>query len=621
MSQDPPYLANLRPLLKGKSDGQIEMWLACQKNIERKTGLTQHDHRMRALSRLFPDRIHHDWRERVVRGYQVCRDAGIKEYMVAGSSNSNKTSTFSDLALELWWEQPEVTTIYIASPYKEATQVGLWARILEQFDSATSLDPKLPGRVKPSDNKIVLDEKNPLAFIQVVTVDDIGKLVGKKSKDFGRGLMLIMIDELPALPGGGRALLSVMSNLRSVPNMMLIGAGNFAEIDDGMGRFCEPSNGYDSIKHRIDDLHEWKTRRGGLVYRFDGHQSPNVRAGKDIYPFVTTIAYLEDLAKTEGGINTAGYYRYGRSFPMMDMSEFTVLNSSKLDAGRCSEDVVWLEEPFTYGAFCDPGFGGDPTILQPFRFGWAMLGGKRTQVFDAWMPPHLIPILIGKKDEEGNELTAERQVVEGCMEYCEANGIPPEHFGFDGSMRAGIVQEFLTRWSLLVNPVDFGGLPTERPISAVKEAKTWREVVMNFVSELWFATASVVQSGQFRGIGLVPKAREQLCRRRWSYKGLRKKQVETKDEYKSSNENKSPNEADALVGCVEMARRLGFVLDGVAPGGSGVMELHRVLSEIANRAKVKRYLENKLPSGRLHDTSGGKHLGRAHLNSNFPRRG
>ena len=173
----------------------------------------------------------------------------------------------------------------------------------------------------------------------------------------------------------------------------------------------------------------------------------------------------------------------------------------------------------------------------------------------------------------------------------------------------------------MVNPVDFGGLPTERPISAVKEAKTWREVVMNFVSELWFATASVVQSGQFRGIGLVQKAREQLCRRRWSYKGLRKKQVETKDEYKSSNENKSPNEADALVGCVEMARRLGFVLDGVAPGGSGVMELHRVLSEIANRAKVKRYLENKLPSGRLHDTSGGKHLGRAHLNSNFPRRG
>jgi hypothetical protein len=236
------------------------------------------------------------------------------------------------------------------------------------------------------------------------------------------------------------------------------------------------------------------------------------------------------------------------------------------------------------------------------------------------MPPRQIPVLIGKLDENGKEMTAEAQVVEGCMEFCDMNGIPPENFGFDGSMRSGIVQEFLSRWSLKVQPLDFGGMPTDRPMAATPNSKTWREYATNFVSELWFATASLIQSGQLRGIQISPNGKDQLCRRRWAYQGLRKRQVEPKAEYKAANEGKSPNEADAIVGAVEIARRLGLVLHGVAPGGGAINELAKILSEIRRNAQVKRYLENKLPSGRLHDISKTNNLGRSHLNSSIPRR-
>ena len=72
-----------------------------------------------------------------------------------------------------------------------------------------------------------------------------------------------------------------------------------------------------------------------------------------------------------------------------------------------------------------------------------------------------------------------------------------------------------------------------------------------------FNTAAVIQRGQFRGADLISTAIAQICRRKWSARGT-KKQIETKKEYKSGNQGKSPDDADVLCGGVEMAIRKGF---------------------------------------------------------------
>lgn len=112
---------------------QIELRLASIYGVERLTGRTQAFHRAEALRWMFPSRISHPWRDQLLNAFQKCRSEGIKELMILGASNSTKTSTFADLIVEIWMECPEATSIYLCSPYEDATETGLWARVLEQF--------------------------------------------------------------------------------------------------------------------------------------------------------------------------------------------------------------------------------------------------------------------------------------------------------------------------------------------------------------------------------------------------------------------------------------------------------------------------------------------------------
>lgn len=168
------YIAVLRsrlPEFEKLSHVQIELKLAALPDVESLTGYSQHDHRRRAMALLFPSRIDHPWREKVLRAFHHCKVNGIKELMLLGSSNSTKTSTISDIIVELWLECPEATSIYITSPYKDATETGVWARVLEQFTEAKLENPELPGHTRTGE--IYQHKNNPLSFIKVVSIDEV----------------------------------------------------------------------------------------------------------------------------------------------------------------------------------------------------------------------------------------------------------------------------------------------------------------------------------------------------------------------------------------------------------------------------------------------------------------
>lgn len=619
------YLQTLRATFPGQSDLALELMCAADCRLQKLTGRTEHQHRMSALKLLFPSRVEHEWRERAMRSFYEAKIREKKEILWLGSSNSNKTGSMADLLLELWWEHPESTSIYITSPYEDATETGLWARILEQFDEATGLHPWLPGKVKASENMIVMYDRNPLSFIKVVTVDKVGKLVGKKSKNFLEGIMIIAGDEMPEFKSAGQALRDVLKNIRSVPNFYLLGAGNFADINDLLGVLAEPDieGSYESLN--VDYDQQWDTRRGGIAIRFDGHQSPNLRAGHDFLPFVTTKAYLADLAKTEGGTRTPGYYRYGRSFPMLDFNEFTVTNAVKVKAGGAYEKLEWSSDPVIFGAHCDPGFGGDPCILSFWRCGTAFEYGQPIQVWELLEAPMTIPLEVGKKDAAGNDIIIDDQIALACKAELAKRKIPHSHFSFDGSMRAGIVQSMMRIIGVSVVAIDAGGPATKRVLSAVKQVvdpsekvepskrkiKTAREEFSNFATEMLFAASSAIDSRQLRGLQLSREAVSQLCTRRWRWNGKRR-EVEPKVSresgareknwgYKSHSGGKSPNESDSIVGGIENARRLGFKLNGVAVGQGGIIDM---LDEMRRAADVRSFVEagyrEALPAGTLH---------------------
>lgn len=614
-----PYLKKLSAGMPDKSEVELELLAAHSVALARSTGNPRAFHRRRAMELLWPERVWHEWREQRVASVDECLRGGIKELMWIGSSNSNKTADLADVALTLWWSKPELTSIYVTSPYETATELGLWAYIQEQFAHAQELHPCLPGKIRYSDSSIVQYERNPRSFIRVATVDQIGKLVGRKSRNFMEGNLIFLADELPAFsPMAGRNFLKTLPNLWSVPNMLLIGAGNFANIDDALGIACDPDedeipNGYEGFNP--DKHFRWRTKRRGLVLRFDGLQSPNVRKGKDVYPFVTTLDYISQLAAMPGGLQSAEAMRFIRSAPMTSMNEFTITSAERIRAGGAYDPFEWRGGERRRCAFCDPGFGGDACVIQKLEFGWqALPSGERREIISLLGAPHIIPIIVGKV-VDGKEVPAEDQIVDGAREHCREFNIPPNHFGYDGSMRANIGAKFASRWSAQTIPIDSGGPATSRKVSA-GNPKLWKDQVDRFISELWFATAGIVDSYQLKNLQLSPKAATQLSTRKWAWVGKRKKGIQTKLEYKEDMKKQgkkmeSPGEADALVGGIEIARRIGFTATAGVLSGSLDVVLSMIREKEGRSAMDALKKSAGLKSGQLHVTHAGQSSSRS----------
>jgi hypothetical protein len=608
------YLDKARRKFPGRTDVELELMCSGIRAVSEWTGKSPHEHRRSAMEMLFPSRKWHEWREQRVQSVQECLSQRIQELSWIGSANSNKSADMADMALTLWWTRPELTSIYVTSPYETATELGLWAYICEQFDEAKSYHPKLPGKRRLSDNSIVLHERNPRSFIRLATVDTVGKLVGKKAIDFEQGVLMILADEMPAFtPIASRNFLATTANLWSVRNLLIIFAGNFASTGDGLGIAVDPDEedipgGYDGFEP--DKHFRWRTKRKGLCLRFDGLQSPNVKAGKDIYPFLTTIEYINKLAALPGGLQSPEAMRYIRSAPITSLAEFTVTNTEKIRAGGCYDPFIWTGDDVIQLAFCDPGFGSDPCVVQRVKMGWQQLkDGDRRQILALERPDYL-PIKVGLKDAGGSPIPVEDQVALGFKRYCESHDIPPVRAGYDGSMRAGLGQKVATLFSPQVRALDSHGPATDRPVSAIEKDKDknpvpWNKKVDRFISELWFAFSGAIDSYQIKNLNVSPKAVAQLSDRQWRWQGKSKRSIENKLEYKERRrlEGKpaeSPNEADALVGCLELARQLGFNLEGLAPKGGSLELVMDLIRERNVHQTIRQAMHPTLPSGRLH---------------------
>ena len=535
------------------------------------------------VMRMFPTYNYHEWRQDMIYHFCMCWCDSKKEYATHGASNCQKTSTMAMCSCAFWLLMPEYISIYVTSPYKDASESGIWANIVEFYEEVSDthdwVDREVDCRHIESRHVIRMnDQKYPRGFLRVVTSDKVGKLVGRKPKTLDKGALIFILDEAPEFRGlMCSSVLTLLMNLKSVRNMRAWASGNFARPDDLLGRISYPDRhgGYRSLN--VDRDFGWTTIRGGIVRRYDGHYSPNVKAGFNRWDGLNTKEDLESLLADSHGIERSpGYMRFGRSFPVLEEEMWTILNSQMIAKANVHRQPMWFDDKQQIYGFCDPGWGGDPAAIIGVQRGKIYEGGDIKDHIHVFVLPETIPVEVPDLDEDDFE-TINAQIVDYCIKWCFKHRVQYSNFGFDGSMRSAIVQEFdkrANRSNGRFRAIDNLGKPSDK--DAQRIADGWKkgyaqkgggglrlasDLYVDFNTEQHFDIQYLMVHSQITSpdARYTDKAFDQLCNRMWDFRGNKKK-IQTKKDYKEKNQGISPTESDILVGAVQMAimRRFGF---------------------------------------------------------------
>ena len=478
----------------------------------------------------------HPWADQMLDA--ACRTNYLA---VAGCASSGKTDFFSVWSIVNFLCAPMETMVLVTSTSLKESRKRIWGSIREYWQAV----PGLPGKLVDSVGQIRFEdgEGNALSDKAGITLvaaerkrekEAIGKLIGLKQKR-----VFLIADELPELSEA--ILQAAYSNLSSNPYFQLVGLGNPNSYYDAFGVFAQPKSGWATIS--VND-EEWETERGICIH-LDGTKSPNVLAGKNLYPWMITDEKLED-ARSKFGEKSIAFWRMFRGFWSPSGSEDAAYSEADIVRSKADSPPVWLAPPTPVAAL-DPSFtnGGDRSILY---FGYVGIDANtklRTVCFDRF--EHLV-------EDVGSQEPRAYQIVRQFRSLCEIEGIGPRNAAYDATGAGnpfGDVVDAL--WSREVLRIQFGGKASKMPVS-LTDRTPCDERYSNRVSELWFATKELMRTGQVRGVS-KELARE-MCERKYSTdkgSGVRLR-IEPKTEMKDRT-GKSPDVADAAFILVELGRQ------------------------------------------------------------------
>lgn len=510
----------------------------------------------------------HKWNEIIFENYFTHRTVGI-----LGCASSGKTNSAALCVLVDYYTWPECTTVICCSTTKERLEDRVWGEIKNLHKRAVDKCGWIPGNVIEGRQRIITDPKTETAEGRDFRNGLMGVPCQKGTSYVGMGSFAgvkndrvrLLGDELSMLPA---VFIHAVSNLDKNTDFKCLGLGNPKDTIDALGLFCEPSTelgGWDGGIDQTPLTKTWPTRRpNGICIQLPGTDSPNLD-GKLGIPLITQEQIDRDVAF------------YGR-----DSLWFTMFNQGMMPRGQGTRRILtrpmclkfhavdepnWKNTNRTKIGFLDAayrGVGGDRCVFGELQFGEeaAPLDGAtlvsnllaqsttnpKNRMILALIDTVVVPIK-GIIDE-----LPEDQIVNFVMAQCATRGIAPENFFFDAGMKASLATAFSRIWSSNVMSVDFGGRPSERPVTADNKTRCC-DFYSKFVTELWFSVRLVVEAGQFRG--MTEDCMLEFCAREWTIVGANKHEVETKDAVKEKT-GRSPDLADAIAIGVEGARQRGF---------------------------------------------------------------
>ena len=375
----------------------------------------------------------------------------------------------------------------------------------------------------------------------------VGRIQGAHSKKHNR----LAVDEAQET---SEAVLNARANLMVDQDFKSLLLANATDRHTPFGKLCEPVQGWDKIDPERD--FSWECKSGWVdslkrsrtkLYRLDATRSPNVVAGRVIYPFLITKEKLEQMA-SEFGENSVYYWAFGRGFFAPDNAESKIIGYQAI-VDSSEEGGYFLNPPMRIAAI-DPAFeGGDK-----FCFVSAEVGERATD--RAPMIKLRRRVHVHKEPEPGEPLS--RTLARRVMELCREEGVLPRNLiaDYTGASR-DVVSQLQSMWSMEVVGCSFAGAATERKILDTDEKEADR-LFDRFVSEMCFASKAFMEAGIIKNMGgpQFEEMRTQLMARAYSLKG-EKRVAQTKTAMKKIV-GYSPDDADCLNLLVELCRRKGI---------------------------------------------------------------
>jgi hypothetical protein len=508
--------------------------------------LGRYEYRKRAIQTIWSQEdVHwHSWIDRALRSF--CDYNWITWTGPAGSGKSFEASLF---ALEYWMEEPDRTSVIMASTTKSALARRLWYYVQD-------LHSKIPLEAGPKGEPIYSeylirwkagDKKNGIFGLAVEDgplEEALHNLIG-----FHNNRVLLIVDEAP---GVREALFQACDNLSKNPEFKCLMMGNAESREDPHGRFSEPLYGWISIDPERDE--QWETQGGmaqgnGVCVFFDGRKSPAIVAenGKKEFPFLINQDQIDAALDFYKTLDDPRFWSQSIGFWPPITLKRTVLDERIVNNNHCKEPAHWYTS-FLWCAALDPSYeGGDRKVFQAFKMG--RLG---PDVDNRWQIEFAKPVELKVSIKEEAEI--HYQIVNQCVDLCEVLKIPPNRFAIGSSGEGGgLLSIFRREWGAVVG-IEEAGSVSERPISN-SNPKPCCEEYDRVVTELWFAVREFAIHDCLRGMS--DEALKEFYARRWGIQS-HKVRLETKLEFKG-HFKRSPDYGDVCAFCIELARRLGAI--------------------------------------------------------------
>lgn len=560
-----------------RRDGEWEMENGNGEWVDVGLGLFEHYRRLESL--LWPWKGWDRWSEKILASLIENRLT-----VLVGPNSSAKTHNVAAYVVARYICFPTNSMALVSSTDIRSLELRIWGEIKKLWNEARFRYGNTPGRIIESKQCIITDIEDAEATDYRNGVHCIPVLVGGNYQGLSRfsglksGRIFLASDETQFCPAGwGDGILALQKN----PEFKCAAMGNPKDRTDTFGKLAEPATdvgGWETYEPTGKTM-SWPTRfPGGVAIQLDGRDTPNnddvpCKEGEDYpYPYLINAAQIASDIRFHGAEDWHVYMNDYGIFPR-DAQARRVISRLTCDRFRAFEEPSWrgdsLVKQFTldaaYGAV-----GGDRCVGLETCWGPCTDGKVRLACVGQ---PMVIPV------KASLDIEPEEQIAQWVMDYCVPKGIEPSHVAFDSTGRGSLVSAFGRIWSTEVVPVEFGGSASDRPAAVKVKGKDGQPIkakdyYFNFVTELWFAWPTLVESDQCRA--LATAIVEEGVLRGWDYRN-RKLQVEVKvaEPGKSSYRSRlgrSCDLADSWCIAIELARRLGFGLGEAGAKDEGMPE-------------------------------------------------
>lgn len=535
------------------TDNDLAIELGCYRDPKTfPTGKPREFHFTNAWRLVWPAFQFNAWTEMMIWAWCNYRVIGVM-----GSTRGGKTYTFAHVALLDYMAADFMTASSLVTTKFEALRARMWGDLCRAIEAINpSVSPYFVNRYRlvssSNEMKLVINDSKAHGtdkfMIQGVAADSgdtaAGKLRGQHA-DRRR----IFTDEAQDVPD---AVYMAIENARSAPDFRAVLLSNPVEKNSQFGKWTEPKAGWSTVSY-LDDW--WETvQPNGICLHLDGTRSPNVMAGKTIFPYLITKEYIDEVRASKG-VGSLEDWMFNHGFFPPDGLISRIWPSGAIE--RAKQIVEFDYKPTKIASF-DPAYEHDDRALTIAELGVLRNGKPCVQI----LKQIEIPVKEGP-----NEPLKDRQIADAVMRICRDEEVAPENYIQDTTGNGRSVFALLYEsWSPKIQKVEYGGEATNRPLR-LNDPKPANEQVRYFVAELWFRAAYMAADGLFAGFDrLHPKC--DLSARRYTIRqtGDRKLMVaETKEELKKRI-NRSPDFEDSLVQLGELVVRKGLL--GNIPGFS-----------------------------------------------------